>query len=78
MYDHLEEIETGSNPFDDILNEFEVAGASSISSDDDDLDFDFANMIVDPFENMNDEYAKIKSDLVLKQVNSFLASNGHF
>ncbi len=48
------------------LKEFEVAADSSSSCDNDHLYFDFGNMIVNPLDNMNDEYAKSKSDLVLK------------
>ena len=71
MYDHLEEVDAGSNSSDDIWNEFEVAAATSSSiSDDDDLDFDLANMIVDPFDNMND--ARIEPELGTKQVDHLL------
>ena len=74
MYDHLNmfKMGAGSNPPNDIWNQFELTAASN-SGDDDDLDFDLADILEDPFANLADLDLSIESDLCIKEVKYFPA-----
>lgn len=60
----------GSNPTNGVSNEFGFTAAASNSSDDDyDQDFDLADILEDPFANLDDLDLSIESNLCLKEVN---------
>ncbi len=69
MYEHhnMLKMGAGSNPPNTVWNEFDLVAASN-SGDDDDLDFDLADILEDPFANLADLDLSIESDLCIKEV----------
>ncbi len=74
MYDHLDTFKMceGSNPTNYVWNESELTVTTSKSSKYDDLFFDLADILEDPFENLDDLDQNIESNVYLKEVNHFL------
>ncbi len=77
MYDHLDTFKMGegSNPTNYVWNESELKVTTPKSSKYDDLYFDLADILEDPFENLDDLNLNIESNICLKEVNHFFCAN---